>query len=98
MARISVVRPGTNTILCEARGFIYIQFEVKSELIVLRLYFLLPMYLSFLPNIHSHLSFVPTHSPIFPSFLYVGSPTFPINLPMYLPSFRKYHLPNFFCP
>jgi hypothetical protein len=31
MARISVVRPGTNRILCEARGFVYIRFEVLEN-------------------------------------------------------------------
>jgi hypothetical protein len=29
MVRISVLRLGTNTILCEVRGFVYIQFEVR---------------------------------------------------------------------
>jgi hypothetical protein len=29
VTRISVLRPGTNIILCEARGFVYIRFEVR---------------------------------------------------------------------
>jgi hypothetical protein len=31
MARFSFLQPGTNRILCKARGFVYIRFEVRVD-------------------------------------------------------------------